>query len=567
MDNLVSNTREKQIEKLKQDKKRLQTMNEEKWNKKYKLAKAYYEHYENLEVKAKFKTINGYEYDENGINLGDWIYTQRRAYKEQGNSKITEEQIELLNQIGMRFETNKRKKEWDKKYKLAKAYYEYYGDLGVPANFKTTNGYEYDENGINLGDWISNQRIAYKGQGSNRITEEQIELLEQIEMRFNTRNKEEEWDKKYKLAKAYYEHYGDLEVLKSFKTINGYEYDGNGINLGTWITTQRNAYNRQGSNKITEEQIELLEQIGMRFNTRNKEEEWNKKYELAKAYYEHYGDLEVLKSFKTINGYEYDGNGINLGTWITTQRNAYNRQGSNKITEEQIELLEQIGMRFNTRNKEEEWNKKYELAKAYYEHHGDLEIPTNFKTINGYEYDESGVALGIWIFIQRQAYKGQVANKITKEQIELLEQIGMRFNTRNKEEEWNKKYELAKAYYEHHGDLEIPTNFKTINGYEYDESGVALGIWISTQRQAFKGQKDSKLDEERIKLLNQIGMKWFSENMNMKLQKEELNEKNIKRKKTELYNRFIEYLNKYKNDELPSKEEINSKFIKKLDRL
>ena len=234
--------------------------------------------------------------------------------------------------------------------------------------------------------------------------------------------------------------------------------------------------------------------------------------------------------------------------------------------EKQIEKLKQDKKRLQTMN-EEKWNKKYELAKAFYEHHGDLEIPTNFKTINGYEYDESGVALGIWIFIQRQAYKGQVANKITKEQIELLEQIGMRFNTRNKEEEWNKKYELAKAFYEHHGDLEIPTNFKTINGYEYDESGVALGIWISTQRQAFKGQKDSKLDEERIKLLNQIVMKWFSENMNMKLQKEELNEKNIKRKKTELYNRFIEYLNKYKNDELPSKEEINSKFIKKLDRL
>ena len=100
MDNLVSNTREKQIEKLKQDKKRLQTMNEEKWNKKYKLAKAYYEHYENLEVKAKFKTINGYEYDENGINLGDWIYTQRRAYKEQGNSKITEETSNLKLEFG-----------------------------------------------------------------------------------------------------------------------------------------------------------------------------------------------------------------------------------------------------------------------------------------------------------------------------------------------------------------------------------------------------------------------------------------------------------------------------------
>ena len=315
-----------------------------------------------------------------------------------------------------------------------------------------------------------------------------------------------------------------------------------------------------------EKQIEKLKQDKKRLQTMN-EEKWNKKYKLAKAYYEHYENLGVPVNFKTTNGYEYDENGINLGDWISNQRIAYKGQGSNRITEEQIELLEQIEMRFNTRNKEEEWDKKYKLAKAYYEHYGDLEVLKSFKTINGYEYDGNGINLGTWITTQRNAYNRQGSNKITEEQIELLEQIGMRFNTRNKEEEWNKKYELAKAFYEHHGDLEIPTNFKTINGYEYDESGVALGIWISTQRQAFKGQKDSKLDEERIKLLNQIGMKWFSENMNMKLQKEELNEKNIKRKKTELYNRFIEYLNKYKNDELPSKEEINSKFIKKLDRL
>ena len=58
-----------------------------------------------------------------------------------------------------------------------------------------------------------------------------------------------------------------------------------------------------------------------------------------------------------------------------------------------------------------------------------------------------------------------------------------------------------------------------------------------------------------------------AKNINIKLQKEEINEKNINRKKIELYNRFIEYLSKYKNDELPSKEEINAKFIKKLDRL
>ena len=135
------------------------------------------------------------------------------------------------------------------------------------------------------------------------------------------------------------------------------------------------------------------------------------------------------------------------------------------------------------------------------------------------------------------------------------------------EEIWIIKYNIASAYYEHNGNLEIPVRFKTTNGYEYDENGVALGLWIITQRQAFKGNVTNKMSKERIELLKEIGMKWFPDNIDIKLQKEEINEKNINRKKIELYNRFIEYLSKYKNDELPSKEEINSKFIKKLDRL
>ena len=143
----------------------------------------------------------------------------------------------------------------------------------------------------------------------------------------------------------------------------------------------------------------------------------------------------------------------------------------------------------------------------------------------------------------------------------------MRFETNKNEEKWNKKYALAKAYYEYYGNLEVPAAFKTINGYEVDENGIALGTWIVNQRNAYKGQGTYRITEEQIELLNQIGMKWFFEKTDITLQKEEINEKNINRKKIELYNRFIEYLSKYKNDELPSKEEINSKFIKKLDRL
>ena len=475
---------------------------------------------------------------------------------------INEDLFNILEYVRDRFTMT-----WNKKYALAKTYYEYYGNLEVPADFKTINGYDRDENGINLGTWITTQRRAYKGQCKYRITEEQIELLKQIEMKFETNKFEEKWNKKYALAKAYYEYYGNLEVPTDFKTTNGYEHDENGIALGKWISTQRYAYKGIGNGKITEEQIELLKQIGMRFETNKNEEEWDKKYALAKAYYEHHGDLEVPTDFKTTNGYEHDENGIALGKWISTQRYAYKGIGNGKITEEQIELLKQIGMRFETNKFEEKWNKKYALAKAYYEYYGNLEVPADFKTKNGYKCDENGIALGSWISTLRKAYKGKGTNKITEERIKLLNQIGMRFETNKFEEEWYKKYALAKAFYEHHGDLKVPTDFKTTNGYEHDENGINLGDWIYTQRRAYKGQCKYRITEEQIELLKQIEMKWLFEKTDITLQKEEINEKNIKRKKTELYNRFIEYLNKYKNDELPSKEEINSKFIKKLDRL
>ncbi len=536
------------------------------WMDKYELAKAYYDHYGDLEISANFKTKNGYEYDENGVALGKWINTQRQAFKGNSGYKISKEQIELLKEIGMRFETNYKEEEWNKKYELARAYYKYHKDLDVPIRFKTKNGYEYDEDGVALGKWINTQRQAFKGNRGYKISKEQIELLKEIGMRFETNYKEEEWNKKYELARAYYKYHKDLDVPIRFKTKNGYEYDEDGVALGNWIDTQRQAFKGNSGYKISKEQIELLKEIGMRFETNYKEEEWNKKYELAKAYFEHYGNLEIPANFKTKHGYEYDENGVALGNWINNQRQAFKGNSGYKISKEQIELLKEIGMRFETNYKEEEWNKKYELAKAYYEHYGNLEIPQSFKTKNGYEYDENGVALGKWINTQRDAFKGNGRYKISKEQIKLLKEIGMRFETKNYGEEWNKKYELAKAYFEHYGNLEIPQSFKTKNGYEYDENGVALGVWIITQRQAFKGNVTNKMSKERIELLKEIGMKWFPDNIDIKLQKEEINEKNINKKKIEVYNRVIDYLSKYKSDEIPKKEEINSKFIEELDR-
>ena len=390
----------------------------------------------------------------------------------------------------------------------------------------------------------------------NMINEDLFEIIEYMRDRLTMT-----WMDKYELAKAYYEHNNNLEIPFNFKTNNGYEYDETGINLGVWIRTQRKAYSGIGSSKITEDQIRLLEEIGMIFDVHDAK--WKEKYELAKAYYEHNNNLGIPSNFKTKNGYEYDETGINLGTWIRKQRQAYSGIGGLKITEEQIRLLEEIGMIFDARDSK--WREKYELAKAYYEHNNNLEIPYNFKTKNGYEYDEIGINLGVWIGNQRQAYSGSGSLKITEEQIRLLEEIGMIFDARDSK--WREKYELAKAYYEHNNNLEIPYNFKTKNGYEYDEEGINLGTWIRNQRQAYSGRGSSKITEDQIRLLEEIGMAWFFQNKDDKLQLEKLTEENIARKNIEILNRTRSLLNKCSDSESLSKEEINQQFLDELNHI
>ena len=443
--------------------------NDLQWSENYGLAKNYYEHYGNLIVPFKFKTINGYEYDEEGVSLGVWIVSQRR------NKKLTDERKKLLLNIGMQFGgTNDFK--WSENYELAKKYFEHHGDLNIACKFKTINGYEYDESGVNLGWWLDKQRH------NEALSKEKKELLLAIGMYFED-YVDLQWNKNYELAKKYFEYHGDLNIACKFKTINGYEYDESGVNLGEWLRQQRSRKN------LSEENKKKLLKIGMYFGGVN-DLKWNKNYELAKKYYEYHGNLKISKNFKTLNGYEYDEAGVSLGVWLAKQR------FNNNLSKERKKLLSDIGIHFEDYN-DVQWNKYYELAKKYYEHYGNLNVLARFKTINGYEYDETGVNLGMWLAHQR------LNNNLSKEREKLLLNIGMRFEDYD-DVQWNKYYELAKKYYEHYGNLKIPRKFKTINGYLYDETGVNLGIWLTTQRQ------NKNLSEERRNLLSNIGMRFIS---------------------------------------------------------
>ena len=90
---------------------------------------------------------------------------------------------------------------------------------------------------------------------------------------------------------------------------------------------------------------------------------------------------------------------------------------------------------------------------------------------------------------------------LTEEQRAQLEALGMEW-----EKEgtilWNRKFILAKAYYEQNGNLDMPVS--------YCVEGIKLGRWISNIRTKRKnpGSSGMVLDEERIRQLDSIGMNW-----------------------------------------------------------
>ncbi len=398
------------------------------WELNYSLAKAYFEKNGNLEIKQNFKTLNGIDYDENGYKLGKWLTNQRQAYKKE---KLSKEKIELLEKIGMRFENVLNIIGWTKMYLLAETYFKNYGNLEIKQNFKTLNGIDYDENGYKLGKWLTNQRQAYK---KEKLSKEKIELLEKIGMRFENVLNIIGWTKMYLLAETYFKNYGNLEISKKFKTLNGIDYDGKGYNLIMWIYKQRQAYKR---GKLSKEKIELLEKIGMHFDTIDNDEMWTRMYKLAENYFRKHGNLEIPQRFKTMNGIIKDENGYNLGTWINRQRQEYKK---GKLSEDRIELLEKIGMRFENVLNIIFWTKMYLLAETYFKNYGNLEISKKFKTLNGIDYDENGYKLGKWLTNQRQAYK---KGKLSPERKELLDQIGMVWEIRIRK---GKKQKLCNEY-------------------------------------------------------------------------------------------------------------------------
>ena len=346
------------------------------WDHYFSEASIYYAEHGDLNIPKRYTTPAG-------LSLGEWLTTQRRVRVGQIPGNLTEQQIARLDSIGMEW-GNRNDAAWERGLEEARKFREQFGNLQVPAKYKTKDDYP-------LGKWINNAR---KRRNDGKLTEERIRQLDQMGMIWSVFDAK--WEQGYTLAMNYAARHGDLNVPVNYTTEEGEK-------LGAWILNQRTAYAKE---MLSQDQIGRLEKIGIYWGNRN-DRQWNEVYGAAKRYFEANGDLDVPVAYVSPEGYA-------LGKWVRRQQYAYrNPEKSNAILSPQrVALLDAIGMQWE---KPDPWQHRYELAQEYKRCHGNLDIPAKYKTADG-------IWLGRWIYNQKRLLQGE-PDKLSEEQKKKLKEL------------------------------------------------------------------------------------------------------------------------------------------------
>lgn len=406
-----------------------------------------------------------------GVPVGKWLELQRQVQAGQRPGRLTAEQAAKLEKLGIRW-NHRLEAAWEKGFASAQKYRTEHGDLLVPVRYR-------DKNDFALGEWIVYNRQRYLG---GNLTQNRIERLEAIGMVWSTSN--DLWEQNYAAATQYYLEHGDLEVPIKYETPSGF-------GLGVWLGAQRAAHK---AGELPQEQVERLDALGMDWTNRN-DRKWMSLYDVAAAYYHEHGNLNVPSEYVTPDG-------VLLGKWVARQRYAYLNpdRSSARVTPERKALLDKLGMVWE---KYDPWQERYDLALAYKTEHGDLEIPSVYKTADG-------VWLGSWVSRQRQALNSG-SSALSSERRKLLRTLfkGERRPSDPaadhgtvREANWERNFRSAARYARKYKHLLVPASY-------VDSDGVRLGVWVSNLRAARKNRPDSyQVTPAHIKKLNSIGMVW-----------------------------------------------------------
>ena len=420
------------------------------WQRMCRIAEEYYRKYGSLEPPEHPPT-------EEEAKLRAWLCMQRSIRAGDAEGSLTDEQIETLDSIGMRWDS-RRDTAWERYYAAAQKYYREHHSLEMHPQYET-------ENGVLLGTWLSQLRISRKtGRYSSYLTPDHIAQLDQIGMVWDVYDFV--FERNFHAAVEYYRENGDLECASGY-------VDAQGIKLAAWLNDLRRQYKKCGRSLLTEEQFRMLDSIGMRWGSKF-DLQWDHCYGILAAYIERTHLTTVPVTWK-------EGT-FALGVWLRRQQELF---VNGKLRKDRADKLTMLGVVLSA---EALWETQYQLVKTYSEAHGgSLKIPP--------ELTIDGLKLHKWVTEQQLIGEGKRKKVLTPEQRQKLEAIGMMFGKCSADKTWDEHYQELHSYVARSGSTDIPPDLLS-------SSGVKLFLWLKRQyTYARKGQ----LSEEKAEKLRKLG--------------------------------------------------------------
>ena len=301
----------------------------------------------------------------------------------------------------------------------------------------------HSEDGLKLGLWVNNLR-----HGKNQIQADRLKLLNSLNFPWDPYASS--WDSNFKALLKFRNREGDTLVPKG--------HTESGVKLSSWVVSQR-----AQRKKMLPERRERLDDIGFSWDPHG--DHWESNFTALVKFQKREGHTRVPSS--------QIENGLKLGVWALNIRRKFKA-----LSTEQIKRLNSLG--FSTNPRDEIWEQYYSAVRKFSQREGHFRVKRN--------HTEDGLKLGTWMQNQR-SYK----DKLSSERLKKLNSIGFTWDVML--EQWEYAYHQLEVFRKREGHCHVPTS--------YEQGGIKLGRWVSTQRIEFK-----QLSRGRISRLNSLGFVW-----------------------------------------------------------
>eukprot|EP00980_Cylindrotheca_fusiformis_P002171 scaffold497_cov97-Cylindrotheca_fusiformis.AAC.2 len=465
------------------------------WNAKYQLLVKFRQ--QNGHARVKYTSSK----EEDG-GLGMWVKRQQYQYKlfqEGKTSELTQERIQLLNDVGMVWK--RRTESWMNRYRELQKFKSRYGHLEVTLSTDTS-----------LVEWVRDQRTQWKkyqlDPSQSSLTAKQVTLLEQIGFEVDVRGSK--WLTKFQELVEFRKSHGHTRIPTKYPFNQP---------LSNWWGTQRRQYAlyRKGQkSQLTKDRVQLFLDSGFDMEQVGAAETRKTKPKLQKTWDEVYAELVHYQKDENIDP---PPAGSTLGKWCQEQRDSLEATPC-RLTREQVEKLNQIDF---------DWGdtvasillppKSEPKVKSWEERLGEvLAFRLQFKS---YKVPPDRVDLKLWIEQQQAEYQKFQEGKpchLTKARIQQLEAVDFPFQSSceekvprsMKKKSWEEWYLELLQYRLRHGNFAVSQNME-----EYKE----LYEWCREQRSIYheqegKGNDSSaslSLVEQRLDKLRAIQFPWQEE--------------------------------------------------------